>query len=290
MNIFKNFYIYLLLCMVCVSSVSSEQNYYEVLSVLPTASHQEIIDAYQRLAQQHHPDRGGSDEKMAEINEAYIVLKDPKLRKEYDELLQLKSNIPEGFDLEAELKAKKGRQTFYSAYSTVVNDFANPMTEISAFRTIARMSLELNNRQVRAIVHIVILDIENEHEIVPRAAIKALAQYVDQLFVEDTNGAFFSQQYFIQLLYRLKPLYQARSGIRQGYRMLKIMWESLDDTHKAQSVHVLKHLSVKNVKDGENFISFAGDYLSEEDRRSIRSQGRASGGGGKACSNEVKQL
>lgn len=44
--------------------------WWEVLGVKPTASGDQISAAYKRLATERHPDRGGSDAMMSELNEA----------------------------------------------------------------------------------------------------------------------------------------------------------------------------------------------------------------------------
>lgn len=44
--------------------------WWEVLGVSPSASREEILAAHRRLTLEHHPDKGGSPEKMAEINAA----------------------------------------------------------------------------------------------------------------------------------------------------------------------------------------------------------------------------
>jgi len=66
----------------------SERGYYEVLSIAPNASAEEIRRAYHMLAFQCHPDRHQESEeshkKMKEINEAYDILSDPIKRREYD--------------------------------------------------------------------------------------------------------------------------------------------------------------------------------------------------------------
>src|ERR1035438_8527059 len=59
-------------------------DYYAVLGVREDADLDTIKDAYRRLAMQFHPDRGGSHEKMLQINEAFHVLINPTARAEYD--------------------------------------------------------------------------------------------------------------------------------------------------------------------------------------------------------------
>jgi len=58
--------------------------HYQLLGVLPTASLPEIRAAYVALARRHHPDRGGSADRMKEINDAWTVLSDTRRRRAYD--------------------------------------------------------------------------------------------------------------------------------------------------------------------------------------------------------------
>ena len=44
-----------------------KRDWWTVLELSSTASQAEIRDAFNRLAREHHPDRGGTDERMAEI-------------------------------------------------------------------------------------------------------------------------------------------------------------------------------------------------------------------------------
>lgn len=61
-------------------------DYYEILGVAKGASDDEIKRAYRKLAQKHHPDKPGGDEKkFKEINEAYQVLSDKQKRGQYDQ-------------------------------------------------------------------------------------------------------------------------------------------------------------------------------------------------------------
>ena len=51
----------------------------------------EIKNQYRKLAKQYHPDRNkdSSEEKMAQINKAYEILSDKKLKAEYDKFCKL---------------------------------------------------------------------------------------------------------------------------------------------------------------------------------------------------------
>lgn len=60
-------------------------NYYQLFSLSPGASVDELRAQYRKLSLKHHPDRGGSTEQMAQLNEAYRVLSNPLLRREYDQ-------------------------------------------------------------------------------------------------------------------------------------------------------------------------------------------------------------
>jgi DnaJ domain len=62
----------------------SNKDYYGVLGVDKDASQVEIDRQYKREASKHHPDRGGSEERMKSLNEAYGVLRDKSLRDSYD--------------------------------------------------------------------------------------------------------------------------------------------------------------------------------------------------------------
>lgn len=60
------------------------KNYYETLGVDKKASQDDIKKAFRKLAQKHHPDKGGDESKFKEITEAYSILGDEKRRREYD--------------------------------------------------------------------------------------------------------------------------------------------------------------------------------------------------------------
>lgn len=62
-----------------------DADYYDVLEVSRDCSQSDIKSAYKRLANEHHPDKGGDLSWFHLIKEAYNVLSDPGSRANYDE-------------------------------------------------------------------------------------------------------------------------------------------------------------------------------------------------------------
>jgi len=58
---------------------------YQVLGIPKTATAKEIKTAYRKLAVLHHPDKGGDDHVIQEINGAYEILSDVDSRAKYDQ-------------------------------------------------------------------------------------------------------------------------------------------------------------------------------------------------------------
>ncbi len=68
----------------------AEKNYYDILGVKKDASDADIKKKYRKLVRQYHPDVSDdpdSDNKIAEINNAYETLRDKDKRAEYDAML-----------------------------------------------------------------------------------------------------------------------------------------------------------------------------------------------------------
>ncbi|KAJ3559631.1 hypothetical protein NP233_g11220 [Leucocoprinus birnbaumii] len=63
---------------------SKQKDYYKVLGVSRDADQKTIKKAFRQAAKSAHPDKGGSEAKMAAVNEAYEVLSDPELRARFD--------------------------------------------------------------------------------------------------------------------------------------------------------------------------------------------------------------
>ncbi len=104
--------------------MQSERDYYEVLSIAPNASAEEIKEAYRKLAFQCHPDRhqetGEANKKMQEINEAYAILSDPIKRREYDLPRGYCSKVPK-FKKGSKVKISVNSPSQYGGYTGVVD-------------------------------------------------------------------------------------------------------------------------------------------------------------------------
>ncbi len=93
-----------------MTSTSAQENYYQTLKVSETATQQEIKQAYRQLAKQFHPDRQtvqtANHEVIKQINAAYEVLSDTKLRSDYDRHQRLQKA---GYESEAQIDARTER-------------------------------------------------------------------------------------------------------------------------------------------------------------------------------------
>ena len=67
-----------------MSQFDSTKDYYEILGANERTSARDLERLYKRVAAQRHPDRGGSEEAMKSLNEAYSVLRNEQTRTEYD--------------------------------------------------------------------------------------------------------------------------------------------------------------------------------------------------------------
>jgi curved DNA-binding protein CbpA len=68
--------------------LNGARNYYEILGASEDASARDLERLYKRAAHRVHPDRGGAEEDMKTLNQAYSVLRDEQSRKEYDARLR----------------------------------------------------------------------------------------------------------------------------------------------------------------------------------------------------------
>ena len=68
----------------CMSQSNSHKDYYEILGANERTSPRDLERLYKRMAARRHPDRGGNEEEMKSLNEAYSVLRNTQTRNEYD--------------------------------------------------------------------------------------------------------------------------------------------------------------------------------------------------------------
>ncbi len=61
------------------------RDYYDILGANERTTAPELERLYKRMAALRHPDKGGSEEDMKSLNEAYGVLRNQGTRREYDE-------------------------------------------------------------------------------------------------------------------------------------------------------------------------------------------------------------
>jgi hypothetical protein len=76
------------------------KDYYKILRIHPSATEDEIKEAYRRMAHRHHPDKGGDPEKFKEIHEAYETLSDSTKRRAYDNAFHSTQAPPQSDDRE----------------------------------------------------------------------------------------------------------------------------------------------------------------------------------------------
>lgn len=67
-----------------MSEFSANKDYYDILGAHESDSRRELERLYKRLAARRHPDKGGNEEEMKSLNEAYRVLRNEETRRLYD--------------------------------------------------------------------------------------------------------------------------------------------------------------------------------------------------------------
>jgi len=60
------------------------EDFYQILGVNQNATQDEIKKTYRKLAVEHHPDKGGDENKFKKISEAYDTIGDENKRSQYD--------------------------------------------------------------------------------------------------------------------------------------------------------------------------------------------------------------
>ncbi|SMF48420.1 curved DNA-binding protein [Alteromonadaceae bacterium Bs31] len=113
------------------------KDYYKILGVEPDVDAKAIKTAYRKLARKYHPDmnlQAGAEEKFKEISEAYQVLKNKKLRSEFDELRQYQGKAQHGFQPPPGWSAShhsstRGSEAFNGEFSEFFNSIFGGRTQ-----------------------------------------------------------------------------------------------------------------------------------------------------------------
>lgn len=77
------------------SNIKSSKDYYDILKITPHATQNEVKSAYYKLSLQYHPDKnksGYAKQKFHDISEAYEVLGNHELRKNYDRDIMIRQS------------------------------------------------------------------------------------------------------------------------------------------------------------------------------------------------------
>ncbi|KAM7265024.1 hypothetical protein ACFE04_002707 [Oxalis oulophora] len=122
------------------STASTSRDYYEVLGCSKNSTQKELKNAYYGLAKQLHPDRNKDDpdaeKKFQEVSKAYEVLKDEKMRAEYDQV---------GHDV-FEQQSSPGGDPGYNPFNDIykMNDFLKDYFRSKFHGNDVKISLELS--------------------------------------------------------------------------------------------------------------------------------------------------
>lgn len=118
---------------------------YEALGVPRDATLKQMKAAYRKLAQLHHPDKGGDADQFLLIKQAYETLSDPEKREHYDRYGSLKENK----DLMVLAQQKVG-SLFMQTMSGEINDYTDVIEIMRESIKVERQQLRRHLRQLVA--------------------------------------------------------------------------------------------------------------------------------------------
>lgn len=123
-------------------------DHYAALGVSKDASAADIIRAYRRAARAAHPDRGGSHERMQEINAAKDVLTDPERRARYD---AGESDVRPGGLSPFEAEVQRAIRELFS--EAITNNVLNPLESaiggLKNGKAAAKAGIDLHKMAIR---------------------------------------------------------------------------------------------------------------------------------------------
>jgi len=118
-------------------------DYYKILGVERNATQNEIKKAYHKLAKKFHPDRNNNKtlERFKQINEAYYVLSDEKLKRKYD------GGVP--FDVPLDFQDIISKLNIEEDTKIIISDFYDQYTKCQNLNDIDYSNiLELSTKKL----------------------------------------------------------------------------------------------------------------------------------------------
>lgn len=135
-------------------------DYYSILGVDKNADDQTIKKAYKRLAMQHHPDKGGDENKFKEINEAYATLSNPQKKTQYDNPHQGGfgfSHGTQGFDFNDVFGTGSPFDTIFQRHRNQTQMFRTPVqVSLRQAYTGAQQAMEIQTNQGKKVLNLTI--------------------------------------------------------------------------------------------------------------------------------------
>jgi len=125
--------------------VNTKKDYYKILGVSRSATIKEIKDAYRKLVIKYHPDisrKKETGEMLKEVNEAYTVLSNPKLREEYDKNYKVEINNHENGKNVEEFSIRKIIDSIKNTVKVAIRELQRMIDEARLDRNIAKLSNE----------------------------------------------------------------------------------------------------------------------------------------------------
>ena len=129
------------------------KNYYDILNLNKNCTQEDIKKKYKILAMKNHPDKGGDENKVKDISEAYQVLIDPIKRQNYDNnnISNLNSVINAN-DLFQSFFAGKNSNIFGNKVSININDLFNELNNDNNFINETRNIYIAGDKKIEKII------------------------------------------------------------------------------------------------------------------------------------------
>lgn len=115
-------------------------NYYELLGVSKNATPEEIRFAFRRRAREMHPDNGGTDEQMSELNKAKDTLLNEESRKVYDEEGHINDEV--------DLNPIEARNLLFAMFDKILEEAPEQSNPVRIVNEFLRQHIEELLRQI----------------------------------------------------------------------------------------------------------------------------------------------